>query len=149
MNHYSTSLLLQLLVRLLLVQITAVKLKHLTDDQWNRIKGVGYRPRFLGKWALLNGICENIFRVKGETSPELENRLRVLLTSLFKRCPSGSGCSLLPVKVHKMGNYAVGFGFSKQTMWGDHPYADNRRQIIAECIDQLHAELQTRGYNIR
>lgn len=110
-----------MLVALLELQIKAVTAKFL---------GV----RESGIPATLHGICPNV-----------EYRHRPLLSRLFVNCPSFSGRAIHPVKE------AVGATYSSINpvhFWGDHPYADNRRQIIAECIEQLQVELRKRGYHV-
>jgi hypothetical protein len=147
MDSYSTTILLKLLVKLLLVQIGALKLKHLTDAQWDKVREGKY-PSFAKRWYLREGICANIHRVDKTETANTENQVRDLLHILFRKCPSGTGSGGLPVRPAEQYGRTVGYGFSSKTTWGDHPYADNRRQIITECIEQLETELRARKVKV-
>lgn len=147
MNEYSTELLLNLLSRLKLVQKGAEVAKQLSEEDW-KVVSIGLSPTFLKKWFLNSGICENVLVVGKKEPSVVQTHLNHLLKSLFRKCPSGTGTGGLPVQPVDTPEGRVGYGQSKQTMWGNHPYADNRRQIISECIDQLHTELQKRGINV-
>lgn len=147
MKQYSTSLLLNLLARLILLQIGALKVKQFTELEWENIR-IGTYPKGFGRWSFCSGICENVFAVDKYETIQTQTDLSYILKQLFRACPSGSGYGGLPVRPVEIDNRTIGYGMSKRSMWGNHPYADNRRQIITECIDQLHKELKSRGYDV-
>lgn len=89
------------------------------------------------------GICHNIYKLMPDYSGTSEEYFTVkkLLLTLFLNCPSSTRSGLYPVTPVKGAGYGTS---SPEEMWGNHPYADNRRIIIRECIDQLQKELKHR-----
>ena len=70
---------------------------------------------------------------------------------LFRGAPSNPDKQVtFPVKSPwpEWDNFDVYDVSSPFVMWGDHPYADNRRQLITEMIEQLQNELRARGYKL-
>lgn len=146
MTQYTTKQLLTMLVALIEVQIVAIQAKKigLAETTTPYIALERPRPKFLPKgWALINGICTNIFRVPSNRVHD--SRLSLLLQDLFRTCPSSERRTASPVRPAGGASYASS---SPNAFWGDHPYADNRRQIIAECIEQLETELKARKVKI-
>lgn len=137
MQNYTTKDLLALLVAFLEMQMVALLLKKYPMD----VVRSTY-PELAGIWSPYSGICTNIERTRSRLRM---STLHYLLTVLLVKCPSGTGKATFPVPS------AEGVGYNNaswQEMWGDHPYADNRRKIIQECIDQLYTELQRRNVNV-
>ena len=144
MENYSTSLLLKLLAKLILLQIGAIHAKQMTSHQWDN----HMFPESIKNWYLGSGICENVFLVEPVEKGLIRDHIQDLLKCLFRTCPSGTGSGGLPVQPVKEFGRTVGYGFSQFSTWGDHAYADNRRQIITECIEQLQTELRRRKVKV-
>lgn len=118
--------LLVMLVAMLELQIRAVNAK--------RMGGHIMEP-------LLGGICNRVPAIEGPDGiwgDELHD-------VLFQHCPSYSGSRVYPVKTPP--GYAYD-GWDLEHTWGDNPYADNRRQLLGECIKQLQVTLRKRGDDV-
>lgn len=131
LKPFSSTELLAMLVAMLNLQILAVNCKR------------GTAPIHKLMPYPVCGICWNVASV-----PEGYAHVR-LRKVLFQYCPSNAyGYGLktkLPVKPADEADYA---STDPEEFWGDHPYANNRRQIIHECIQQLQVELKLRGYDV-
>lgn len=141
LRNTSTQHLLKALVAFIELQIIAIKLRDkMFQFHFNRIGVYKFLP---DPWYLTAGICINLYKTHSQLEKETWSTL--LLTRLFRHCPDFSGLDRFPVKT--AGN--VGYGSCiADHFWGNHAYADNRRKIIQQCIDQLRAELISRKVKV-
>jgi len=139
MQSYSTKQLLTVLVAFLELQMAALLLKHYAVSVVRK-----KYPTIFSNWWSSSGICINITQTPSRLRLVL-NGTNDILPTLFKNCLSGTGLPMSPVPYAEGVTYAAAASYE---MWGDHPYADNRRKIIQECIDQLYTELQRRNINV-
>lgn len=130
--------LLLLLVAFIELQIIAINFKK--TGLANSVSGL-QKPR--NNWRYIQGICSNLHNT--DSKLPVNSTTSSLRNVLFTLAPSSSGGAFTPVFEAGGANYS---SMSPNAFWGDHPYADNRRQLIQDCIDILHTELKRRGFNV-
>lgn len=141
LRNISTQRLLKALVAFIELQIVAIKLRDkVFQFHFNRTDVYKFLP---DPWYITAGICLNLYKTHSQLEKEAWSTL--LLTRLFRHCPDFSGNDECPVKSAGGVNYCSGI---PNHFWGNHAYADNRRKIIQQCIDQLRAELISRKVKV-
>lgn len=143
-KSYETDILLNVLAALLQIQCIALRAK-LYGLPKTKNSVPAYKD--FNDWSWGTGICNNIFKVMPKRFDEGEEYHAVfdLLETLFLHCPSSDGRAIFPVM--SVGDVTY-VSACPNDMWGDHPYADNRRKIISECIEQLQTELRRRKVKV-
>ena len=141
LRNTSTQHLLKALVAFIELQIVAIKLRDkVFQSHFSRTDVYKFLPTY---WYPLAGICTNLYRTHSQLEKEAWSTL--LVTRLFRYCPDFSGTDKYPVKDVGRVNYG---SCIPNHFWGNHAYADNRRKIIQQCIDQLRAELIRRKVKV-
>lgn len=142
-DDFKTSFLLRILANLIEMQIFAIYMKR-----------TGLPENFLDPslrkrhptWSYIYGICLNVYEVSNKFNSCLEREdVGEVLIQLFVRCPSASSSTTFPVPAGGGVSYN---SINPNHMWGNHPYADNRRQVLQECINELTKVLQKRNVKV-
>ena len=132
MERFSDQELLYAYIRFTELLVISVKWKK------SSIEGINTTNQQLPVWFQeTHGVCSN-FLARWYSSR--------LLSFLFAKCSSSN-----PEKTVFPVRFVGGVGYFTSTpeqKWGNHKYAENRRQLLTECISLVQTELKNRGHNV-